>query len=74
LEGIDVQSKRFKILDVDEEERITGSLKDEFVSTAKKVAAEVPKTYIATLIETQEINRFSGESSAKYELVDIEAV
>ena len=73
LEGIDIQSKRFKILDLEEEDRITGKLKDEFVSTAKKVAAEVPKTYIATLIETQEVNRFSGESSVKYELVDIES-
>jgi hypothetical protein len=71
LEGVDIQSKTFKILDLGSEQRITGKLKDSFVQKAKKAAAEVPKTYTATLIVTQEISPVTEESSDKYELKDL---
>jgi hypothetical protein len=71
LEGVDIQSKRFKILNLDSEERITGSLNEDFVSKAKNVSAEVPKTYKAVLEVTQKIDPVTQEPSENYELIDL---
>lgn len=74
LDGIDVHTKQFDLLNLETNERITGQILDAFIEAARRAAARVPAEYVATIEQRQEIVAVTGETKEKYSLVSLKEV
>ena len=74
LDGIDLYTKTFDLVDIESNERLTGQILDSFIDDAKVAAARVPAEYVATIEQRQEVIAITGETKEKYSLVKLDEV
>lgn len=74
LDGIDLYTKTFDLVNLESNERLTGQILDSLIEAAKVAAARVPAEYLATIEQRQEIIAVTGETKEKYSLVMLEEV
>lgn len=72
LDGIDVITKRFHLLNLETDERLRGHISEAYVPHARSEQARVPGTYNATIQELQEVHPLSGDVKEKYILLNLE--
>jgi len=74
LDGIDLYTKAFDLVNLESNERLTGQILDSLIEAARVAAARVPAEYVATIEQRQEIITVTGETKEKYRLVTLEEV
>ncbi len=72
LDGIDLHTKTFDLVNLETNERLSGRVLDSFIEAAKLAAARVPASYVATLEQHQEVITITSETKEKYSLVMLE--
>lgn len=70
LVGGNVESKRFELRDIYEEFKYKGEIADSLLSSDTDMTLE--SIYKATIEETIEVNKATGEAKPKYKLINLE--
>lgn len=71
VDGIDVHMRSFDLVNLDTTDRITGTISEEYLPTARRSTIAVPGNYRAVLRQTQEVNAVTGEIRETFELADL---